>query len=140
MKRILIIGISLLIIGISLIQSSQKTDEDISLNFLTTINTASAVENDTGDCCNRLIFWKTCNKRIESIIAPCYAFVTRREYVGTNGGIVGVAIVTGGTINLKWGYSTGSYNDSQVSTSYQATRVNCPTDGQCNNCEEYNPC
>lgn len=83
-----------------------------------------------------------CNKRVESIRVTCTQSTGETyTYYNESGSVVGSGTSTNGSITMTWGYQTGSYTKSGGSTSsYQATKVNCPTDGNKYSCTPYFPC
>lgn len=97
--------------------------------------------NSSADCCSSWgSFWGSCVQRKEStkIDVDCKTITT--TYYDINGNVVGTSIVSGGTIKASF---SGSYHSSSSSESgykmYNVTKVNCPTDGKCNDCVEYTP-
>ncbi|SHK05843.1 hypothetical protein SAMN05444280_15710 [Tangfeifania diversioriginum] len=102
----------------------------------------------TGDCCPDVWDWgllrmvedDDCIRRTESIVVVCSSTKIYRTYFEASGSIAGKAIVQGAIISLQSGVRTENYTDQSHSSSFSATRVNCPTDGDCKNCTEYDPC
>ena len=95
-----------------------------------------------GDCECKTPEWfhGTCNQRKESILNQCTVTTTTRKYFDASGKVVGTAIFTGGVLTAETGTQTGVYSDTVSTSTFTATRVNCPTDGNGNTCEEYHPC
>lgn len=118
------------------------SDSRISLAYLENIAFANKEnDNESGDC----PWWVPsgrCNKRVESIKVTCIqSSQVIRVYMNSSGGIVGQGIVTGGIVTMTWGIQSNYFNESGGSTEpYEATKVNCPTDGFNYSCTPYFPC
>ena len=130
----MIIGIVFLnFLAITIIQNSTYIKQDMTLSSLAIMNSANA------ECS----WWETCKERVESITVTCSASttITRTYYKNSSKiTVTGMALVEGGSITMQSGYQT-SYSSDTTSgcASYNATRVNCPTDGSAT-CTEYKPC
>lgn len=116
---------------------SNISKPDINLTSLGLLAVANA-END--ECRTPEWIYGTCNHRTESIYLICYVTTITRTYTNSYGKVVGVGTVVGGTVTMLWGYQTGTYTESTATSTFPATRVNCPTDGNGNTCETYDPC
>ena len=97
--------------------------------------------NNSSNCCGWWgSLWGTCDERKESIKIDVKCTIVTTSYYDANGHLVGTTIVKGGQVTASF---SGSYARSSTSTEeYKmkgATKVNCPTDGSCNNCSEYTP-
>jgi len=119
----------------TLMQSIDLSGENKVLYQLTKSNSANA------ECA----WWETCIESIESIKVTCTASTTVTVTYYKNSAkseICGTGVVQGGTLTITSGYSSGYANQVTHSSGcapYQATRVNCPTNGN-TKCTEYNPC
>ena len=107
---------------------------------------AFADDESTGsDCCPW--YANLCIKRVESIKVHCGGTVIKSiKYYSesTKITVVGTATLneTTGQLTITSGYMTGytTYTETTIG-GYDATKVNCPTDGKCYICVEYlNPC
>ena len=143
-KTTILAGFSLLIFAIGLNFSSnnnvkiEKTDlplfPEANLASLFSLDKASAECDD---------FWPwspSCNERIESIVTSCAISVVTTTYYDVNGEVTGTTVTTGGLVEGSAGSNYVSSSSENSSQTFNATRVNCPTDGSDNDCEEYDPC
>ncbi len=118
-------------------------DDPFALVSETVLATSSGGSSGGGancTCRSPQIIYGQCNQRIESIPTHCVIITINRTYYNANGEVCGTAVITGGIITASTGVATETYEDVTSTEEFDATRVNCPTDGSCNNCEEYKPC
>ncbi|WP_162623366.1 hypothetical protein [Confluentibacter sediminis] len=140
-KIILITSISAILLTMAFNMSIKidNTSRDVDLASLISINNASA--ESPGDNCDQPEWlYGSCNQRKESVITNCNVSVTKTTYYDANGRITGTTITTGGTVTGSAGVGYTHSSSHIENYSFSGTRVNCPTDGGGNDCEEYNPC
>lgn len=134
-------GLMVLNIQLSLKKDNEKSDT--SLVDLLEITVAHAEGEDGGsDCCEA---WQEvfglCYKKTVTTITDCIINTVAYSYLGTNGNVVGYGVLTGGAVQMQWGYSTETYSTSNISYTLEDVEfVTCPTNGNCYSCTEYNPC
>lgn len=141
MKKTLLGFLMVAIITFSFTQKNYKVKGNQLDMILSQFNTLV----DANAECNTPIWWYgTCNQRVESIQSSCERNVTVITY-WANSSKSGVAVGVGylsatGTISMQSGYSTAYESRSSSTETYSATRVNCPTDGNNNDCVQHVPC
>lgn len=129
---LVIITVTLLVMG----SSNEKANAEGTYSLSNLIHISNAI----AECRTPTWWYGPCNQRVESIQSSCTRTEIHRTYYDTNNEICGTAVSTGGIFTLTSGYATGEYQDETTTETYTATRVNCPTDGNNNDCEEYDPC
>ncbi len=116
-----------------------------------TAQTAFAADSDSNgsgsgsggsDCCSWWgSLWGNCNQRTESIFIPEMECVVKTTiHYDASGSVVGTTIIANKIVQVKFegSYSYTSETEKRY-TMYGVTKINCLTDGNCNNCEEYTP-
>lgn len=116
-----------------------------------TAQTAFAADSDSNgsgsgsggsDCCSWWgSLWGNCNQRTEETeISEIKCTIKTTTYYDANGNIVGMTVTSNGVIQGEFNGSYAYKEDSvKEYTMKNVTKVNCPTNGNCNNCEEYTP-
>ncbi len=118
-----------------------------------TAQTAFAADSDSNgsgsgsgssgsDCCSLWgNLWGNCNQKTEETeISEIKCTIKTTTYYDANGNIVGMTVTSNGVIQGEFNGSYAYKEDSvKEYTMKNVTKVNCPTNGNCNNCEEYTP-
>lgn len=136
-KLIFIFTTAVIILSFSYSNNTLADKSSFSLESLGLVATAYA---EDGECREPQWFYGPCNQNMEEIQVHCIVSRTKRTYYESSTEVGAGWVLGGGGIQMIWGYKTGSYTDSLVQYEYDATRINCPTNGNSNTCEEYQPC
>lgn len=123
-----------------------------SLHYEVLAQTSTGTSGGSSSCCT-LNFWgmryPACIRKLETVTVTCnptyivnYSFSENGATVGGGYSLAGSSTSGGGgSITITWGRQTGNYTTTTTSRSaFQATKVLCPTNGNCNTCQEYDPC
>lgn len=109
--------------------------------------TSGGTNSGNNDCCDKVkeVFgwpwWWQCNERRESIFVSKTCKEEKYEYFDTNLSgectVIGWATYVNGTLKSSYGKTSNLYRKTETTYQRSGTEVNCPPDGNCNNCEEY---
>ena len=108
-----------------------------------TPSNSSSNSNDADNpCCNKWTFWKSCNKKKLTSQTRIECRIIRTTYVGA-GGELRTEINEFGVITQKVsaGFKAKAINSytEEENHDFDSEVVTCPTNGKCNDCEEYRP-
>jgi len=133
-----------LMLNVTILTKNERLVGNLNLSSLKAVADDGGEDASVGSSdCPWYVPNSSCNKRIESIRVTCTQSTGETyTYYNENGTVVvGSGTSSNGSITMNWGTQTGNYTKSGGTTgSYQATKVNCPTDGNKYNCTSYFPC